>query len=317
MNDKVIIGIVITVLALALSIAAVVTWGVVGLIGVLIVLAIVAIVTFFQQRKGYVRLNELEVGVLFDRHGNFICFLDNEYGRVYPQSANKPNHCQPLDNPIRRHAVNPAQERMTATISKGLITATGTAKQIRTLEGIPIDIPWSFAFRIEVCSILSGIELKMARALPEFSTNIIAGRVKHALQHIISCTPIADLYAFEQGDDDDDGRGPIQRLEDELCVMVMERSKILGITGSGLNDVRLGPIELPAQLEKALRAAHQRQLQTETMGHALEVLQKAVSNFSEEDMQRLTTLERLRIIDENSKSMVYVTDAFVSSKSDS
>ncbi|MCP4424822.1 MAG: hypothetical protein GY803_10045 [Chloroflexi bacterium] len=42
-----------------------------------------------------------------------------------------------------------------------------------------------------------------------------------------------------------------------------------------------------------------------------------MSNFSEEDMQRLTTLERLRIIDENSKSMVYVTDAFVSSKSDS
>ncbi len=62
---------------------------------------------------------------------------------------------------------------------------------------------------------------------------------------------------------------------------------------------------MPSQIEKALKNAHQRKIQTETITKALNGLKEAIDGFESEDMERLAELERLRIVDDKSTSMVY------------
>ncbi|MBK8906051.1 MAG: hypothetical protein IPM53_33035 [Anaerolineaceae bacterium] len=71
----------------------------------------------------------------------------------------------------------------------------------------------------------------------------------------------------------------------------------------------LGPISVPAEVEKALELAHQRQIQAETAAGALTRLQQAIGSFSQRDMRHLAELERLRILDGKDTKPLFIYDA--------
>lgn len=288
--------------------------GTVGLIITAALLFIVFLATSFFTTN-YIRLNEMQVGVLFSRRGNFICFLDNDYynGRLYPRPAGQ----QPYDDntlpkkrakPLNRHKINPAREVLKSTLSKGAIQASGTCAQVRTKEGIPITVPWQVSFRIEVLRILPGLEYKMARVLPDYAANLMTGRITQVIQHLVGRKTIKELYASTDAND-----GAIKRLEDEIRQELLQRTKAIGVTGIAPHNLKIGPIQLPAEIENGLRAAYQRTIHTEMVAEALGTLRQAISAFTQEDMDRLTELERLRIIDEKAKYMT-INESFVNSR---
>ncbi|MCA9962264.1 MAG: SPFH domain-containing protein [Anaerolineales bacterium] len=205
-----------------------------------------------------VHLNELEVGVVFDRWGNFSRFLDSG-----------------------RHFINPFLERMTAKMTKGTRDATGTTSMIRTKEGVPVTVTWSVSFRIEYQRIPDNIKYKMARALPKNAEKMVGGKALRALRHNIERKGIAELHSDKA----------IQTLEAELCQEIFENCKAYGLVEIPPQDVKIGPIVMPEHVEKAIEAAYERKLTVEGMNALREVL----DSFNDDHMERLNTLERFRL----------------------
>jgi hypothetical protein len=267
-------------------------------------LVAVGVVGFFLYDTTHTVLTEMEVGVIFDRHGNFVCFLDNVYGRILPRQPNQPiQQPLPADKQSVRHKIGPT-EHLTDKITKGFQDTKGTSRGIRTRDGIPVDIPWAVSFRLEVTRILPTLEHKMARVLPKYATNMVGNKASHALQHIVEQHTIYELTEV----------GALRALEAELREEIFKRTVAFGLTPDciGPFDVRLGPITLPGELEKALNNAQQRHLHTTMVATALQTLQATVANFREEDMAKLTELERLRILDTKTRSLM-LAETFASS----
>ena len=59
------------------------------------------------------------------------------------------------------------------------------------------------------------------------------------------------------------------------------------------------------EVQKAIEAAHERELQTETTVKALEQIKRAVNEYDDQDIERLAELERLRILDQHGGSLSY------------
>lgn len=240
--------------------------GVTIVIGVLVALGVV----YLFYRFCYIHLNEMEVGVLFDREGNFSRFIDSGH-----------------------HFINPFKEQLTDKLPKGPQSSKGTAKKIRTSEGVAVDIQWDVSFFIDVRKILPGIEHKMARALPKYAANMVGGRVLHSLRHLVEEMGIEELHT----------KGSIKQLEEAMRVEVSRRAKNLGILEIDKSDVKLGPIEMPLPVEKALEANYELKLRVE----ALDLLQQVISKFTDKHMERLGELERLRILD-NGETQFYMME---------
>ncbi len=274
-----------------------------GMIGVALCI-IVALAWLFIElyQRSYVYINEMEVGVVFNRRGNFVCFLDSDYGRIEPNKRPRKRN-----KPLTRHSINPITEKMTGIITKGSQKAEGTLDKFRTVEGVPIKLKWSVSFKIIVTDIKPGLEFKMARALPEFAPNVIGGKAEPALKHILETKHIHELYTY---DDEHSTMGPLQQLEIELRDEVRKLTAIFGAT-IGDRDVKLGPIEFPEGFEEALQHRFQKELQTETLVTALDRLREAIHKYDESDIKRLTELERIRILDEKSDSLMMVSESFV------
>ncbi|MCA9873962.1 MAG: hypothetical protein KC441_09910 [Anaerolineales bacterium] len=285
------------------AVTAVFTWqqgSALAAAGVLLLLwAAMALLLIY--RAGVVVVSEMDVAVIFDRHtGNFAYFIDSTpscdvAGRPFNL------HQQTLINRIFfnhrpfHHFINPLQEHVNDWISKRPQTAKGRTDTIRTREGIPLTITWSLGYNLDPCLILSGIEYKLARALPLYSSNMVSGRAIHSLRHIIEQESVVDLYR----------EYAVKNLEEKLRKEVNTRSQGIGLKEIAPSDTRIGPIEVPPQVEKALEAAHERELNTQTAVKALNKLRNVISTFQPSDMERLAELERLRILDEHGGSLVY------------
>ncbi len=233
---------------------------------------------FSYFRAAEIIVGELEVGVIFVRRTkNFSRFLS-------PGT----------------HFINPITEYCSGMISTGTQNASGMLDNLRTVEGIPVSVGYSVSFSVDPFTILPGIEPKMARALPKAASKIVTGKVAHSLRHLIEEKSIVDLYK----------ENAIKELEDEARGIISERSKILGIKPISSSQMKLGPVRMPEQVEDALKMDYERKLQTGTSIDALEKLHAVVSKFEEKDMQRLSELERLRIV-ENSGSLVFLKDSLI------
>lgn len=241
-----------------------------GWIALLVALGVTAVAVAVLLRYTYVHLNEMEVGVIFWRDGNFSRFLQPGF-----------------------HMINPFLEYQESVITKAPQTASGTDKLFRSKEGIPVTVTWSTSFFIDVTKIKPGLENRLARALPKNAVNMVAGRTKHVLRHIIETKGIEELH----------GPGTIQSMEQEVRLMISQRMSHLGILEISAPDMKLGPIEMPSHVEAALEAAYERKLTVD----ALDRLQAVIRGFTEDDMQKLGELERLRIIN-NADVEVYMMD---------
>jgi regulator of protease activity HflC (stomatin/prohibitin superfamily) len=263
--------------------------------------AVVLLLLGFFFYRGIVVVDEMSAAVVFNRQThNFAYFIDSRSGIDLDQRPFN-HHRHTLLNRFlfnrspSHHFISPLHEHVKAWISKRPQTAKGVTEQVRTREGIPLTIHWSFGYTIDPILIRPGIEYKLARALPEFSNNMIGGRVIHALRYLIEQLSVHELYQ----------ENAIKKLEAALRHEVNQRATNLGFPEIVASDVRVGPIEVPPQVEKAIEAAHERELQTATAVKALRSLHSAISQFGPEDMERLAELERLRILEEHGGSFVY------------
>ena len=272
----------------------------VGVLVALALLLIVAIATYYEH--SYISLNEMEVGVVFNRKGNFVCFLDNDYGRIEPGKPRPRKRAKPLS----RHSINPYEERLTNIMTKSSQKGEGTLDKVRTIEGIPIKIKYAVSFKIIAMNIPAGMEFKMARGLPTKAPGMVSGKASKALAHLIETKSIHDLYRVPGATE---GAGSLQKLENELREIMIEKTKVYG-ADIGKNDVKLGPVELPDGFETALQSKFQKELQTETLVDGLTQLRKAISEYEEDDIKRLSDLVRLRILDEQNEPLM-VTESII------
>ena len=268
-----------------------------------------------SYRGRLVLIDEMEVGVIFNRFNNSFCRFhvspdptpdfncrDYRTTRLIPFATywlklNDPYHIR-----LRWH------EELTGKISKKALSTSGKVTDIRTSDGVPVTIPWKVSYNVDVSLIPEKLRHKMARALPENSDKMVAGKAERAIKHLIENQTIHSLY----------GPGAIQALEQQLCQRIHRQLTVpvnLGFKEIPPKDVTLGPIEIPSNVEKALELAHSRQIQTEMVAGSLERLQRAVNGFSKEDIRRLSELERLRILDDKEVRSLYLSDAFIRSES--
>lgn len=251
-------------------------WLTIPLVIAVIALLVYGVVAY--RKAAVVIIDELHVGTVFNkRTGNFKRFLRPGIYRIDPFTEVKGDE-----------------------IYLGSQSTSGTCEELRTKEGIPLSIEYNVSFSVDPANALPAIHYKMARTLPKYATNIVAGRVKHVLRHLVEQKSIYDLYQEDA----------IKKLETEVRAEVSKRSAAVGVAEISANDMKLGPIRMPPQVEKALKTDYERQLQTATSIGALNKLQAVVSKFDDKHMDRLAELERLRIV-ESSGSLVYLMDSLV------
>lgn len=279
---------------------------------ILLLMIVFGLVFYFRLlQPPLILIDEMEVGVVFNRcNGKFERFIVSpDPDQV--QKRRGPSFCIFLfGQPVLAYndpffvRLRPYERLDETRIPKKSQTTKGELTKLRTKEGILIDIDWSISYFVSIDEILPIIQHKMARALPKFSDKVVSGRAVRALKHIIEQKTIEELYK----------EGALRKLEEEVRRVLNETLNNLGFKEISSRDVKLGPIKIPPNVEKALESAHQRKLQTSTAVSALNDLKAAIENFNDADMRRLAELERLRILDEKTSSLVYMTDASVRSE---
>lgn len=289
------------------TVAAYRAFALAGIIIMTLLLVLFGIVLYVSFRKAAL-VDEMEVGVVFNRFNNsftrFVIGPEPDATRQY-NTYHTPNWI-PFGRTLL--AVNDPHyvrlkwfEEVRSRISKKSQTAKGKLENLRTVEGIPVTIEWKVSYTVDVSLITPKIRHKMARALPESSEKMIAGKAGQALKHLIELRTIQSLY----------GLGALHALEQELCQRLdrqLTQPVNLGFEPLKSKDISLGPIVVPKEVEKALELAHQRQIQAETAAGALIRLQQAIGSFSQRDMKHLAELERLRILDGKETKSLFVYD---------
>ncbi|MCP4424384.1 MAG: hypothetical protein GY803_07835 [Chloroflexi bacterium] len=305
-NGSWIIGFgLVAALALLLSIYQI--WGWSGPAWLLAIVIGLLVVNFFRSLC-IVHINEMEFGVVFYRNGNFSRFLGFGHG---PRA--------------KYHFINPFAERLESKITRGSQKANATTN-VRTRDGVPVDITWAISFKVDTANILEVIDFKLARSLPKAAKNIVGGKAVQSLRHIVEQKYVAELYGVDAS----------KKLERELCDQVNARLQLRhkeafaangvpvvpprpegeGISGLGPDeipwrDVQITAVNLPSDVEKAIEQDYERKLRTKTTLAAMESLRKVVSRYSDIDMERLSELERLRILDGNDGSLAHIMASLV------
>ena len=283
-------NILLAIVAIFLIIA---TWQLLGPWAI-IIYALAGIAVWLYYRNAYILIDEMKYGVVFDRLNDKFLFFVDENGFFIGE-----HYLKRYKTPQYRHHLQPHQE-VKGTIPKGTVTANDTTDFLRTKEGFPVRITWMVDAFFDPHDILPGIEHKMGRALPNVASKMLGKKMRQELRRIIEEKSIEDLYQYSAES------GGVKCLEDEVQTRVSGRIKALG----GIvkpNDVIIGPIELPDEVEKALRAKYQRELQ----GQTLQKLHELARNLNEEDIAKLRALEGLRIL-ENNDALVYMMDSLAS-----
>jgi len=303
------------------TVAAYQAFKFVGLAFLLLITVLFALSILLYYRSRLELIDEMEVGVIFNRFNNSFCrfvvspkptprhnYNNYRITRWIPFSLQWLKLNDPYFVRLRWH------EKLEGKIPKRAQTASGKLENVRTADGIPITISWKVSYKVNVDLISEVIKYKMAHALPEHSGKIVSSRAERAIKHLVELRSIKSLYEF----DNQRGPGIIQGLEEDLCQRIsrqLSHPVNLGFEEFKPKEISLGPIVMPAKVEKALELAHQRKIQTEMVARAMERLQRAVSGFSAEDVRRLSELERLRILDDKEIRSLYLSDAFVGSES--
>ena len=241
-------------------------WQTVGLVAALIFVLSLGIII---ARVSLVRVPEQSVAVVYNGERQ-------AFSRLLPSG---------------RRWLRPFVEEVRATIPLGSETAM-SACQAYTSGGVPLTVRWQATFQIEPQSLSRELQARLALKLARKNKIIVQSHVNNSLQLALSHYTIHDLFAGGE-------RG---RLERAVRQAAAEQLAISGIT---VQRVTIQEMELPAQVQSTLAAAHERAVQTESEARALAYLQKVISQFSDSDMQRLAELERLRVMGQHGVSLVY------------
>ena len=302
----ILLPIVITLIVVAAILLALVAWmnfspeAAIFLYTLLIIGILVSLLIRWFKKHAYILVNEMDAAVIFYKStNNFAYFIDSNPSETVASSRPYNLHNTYLLNRWFKqpyhHFINPFKERVETRVTKRPLSVNDTTSGIRTKEGIPVKIKWAVSYNLDVTLIRPGIEYKLARAIPYFHTNMIKGRAIQSLRYMIEQKNVTELYTTDA----------IKKLEVELRHEVTKRVQGLGFKDISPVDVKVGPVQVPYDVEKAIEAAHERELQTNTTVKALEQIKKAVNEYDNQDIERLAELERLRILDQHGGSLSY------------
>lgn len=190
------------------------------------------------------------------------------------------------------HILKPFVEQLGGVIPVDPGSANGRCQNAQTIGGLPLTVEWTISYTLNPFRIKQENRPKLARNLPNKSGQIITKHANNILRHILSEYSIDDLTK----------PGIQRRLERQVRQQVTER---LANAGFEVSRVMIGAIEMPTEVTNALADAHKRQLQADNEARALSRLQEVVSQFSENDMQRLIELERIYTLGKNGVTLMY------------
>lgn len=221
---------------------------------------------------GFIRIPEMEVGVVFDKRRQ-------AFARFVPSG---------------RHPFNPLTEQFSHTIPTGSGSANGRCQGVQTHGGISLDVEWSANFELDPFQIKAAARPKLARNLPKKANSIVSKHLNNCLRHVIGEMTIDQVCE----------PGATRRLERAVRQQLTVR---LSEAGFSFSRVMVGAIDMPRHVKAALEAAQERAVQTENEARSLARLHEIVSQFSEADMQRLMELERIHALGQNGVTLVYPT----------
>jgi regulator of protease activity HflC (stomatin/prohibitin superfamily) len=237
---------------------------------ILLSLALLGLLTWYFFTEVYVRVEELETGVVFNREtGAFKRFL-----------------------PPGRHFLLPFLEYLQTTMDMSFQSVSGATKGARTSEGLPVTLDWWLAYQLKPLSLTSEMRPSMARALPKFASNMVQNHGINCLQLVVEQFSVDDLCR----------PGIQQQIEQDFKEKAAERLKIFGIE---VGRVMVHSIKLPQQVLDALEDAHEREVHAQSEAEALERLYEVISKFDDNHMARLAELERMRMMGKNGVALVY------------
>lgn len=274
------------------------------LYSLLLVAVMLGLFIHWFKKKAYILVDEMDTAVIFEKgKDKFAYFIDSEIDETQAELKERPfnkHNTRFLNKHLHKkdkyhHFINPFKETVTGRITKKNQSVNGTLPDLRTKEGITVDVSWDVGFKIILTQILPGIEFKMARALPTSAQNMMKGRVNHALRYLIEEKSVWELYRQDA----------LKILEKQLREDVSKRAAAIGVVAIDATDMKLGPIKIPYEVQKAIEAAHERELQTETAVKALEQIKRAINEYDDKDIERLAELERLRILDQHGGALSY------------
>ena len=228
---------------------------------------------------GFIRIPELEVGVVYDKHRQ-------AFARFVPSG---------------RHPFNPLTEQFSHTIPTGSGSANGRCQGVQTNGGISLDVEWSVNFDIDPFQIKASARPKLARNLPKKANSIVSKHLNNCLRHVIGEMTIDQLC----------DPGATRHLERAVRQQLTTR---LSEAGFSFSRVMVGAIDMPRHVKAALEAVQERAVQTENEARSLARLHEVISQFSEADMQRLMELERIHALGQNGVTLVYPTAVNPSAK---
>lgn len=182
-------------------------------------------------------------------------------------------------------------ERVEGKLSTQVKTVRGKCLQAQTQGGITAHVEWSASFTLNPRNISWDFWPQMARALPQHSDRIVRSHGNNCTALVVSELPVSALA-------DNGGRGRLERM---IRAELVERLHPFGVQ---VFRVMVTGVELPAHVNASLEKAHEREVYANSEAAALERLQKAVSQFSDADMERLLLLKQLHEMGENGVSLV-------------
>jgi len=234
-------------------------------VGVLVVvMAVLWFAAWLIVRYFWVRVGEMETAVVFNvERQAFVCFL-----------------------PPGRHLLLFPLEQIKTVVSTAPTSVGGTVLKAQTNGGITTGADWSLTYVFDPAAIQPDLRAIVARVLPAHANRFLRGHVNNCLARLIGRHTVERLS-------DEGARG---RLERELRDDVVERLRPFGIV---VFRLMITGVDLPHPVQTALEAAHERELYASSEARSLERLQRAVSHFSDDDMQRLLQLKQLHELGQN------------------
>jgi regulator of protease activity HflC (stomatin/prohibitin superfamily) len=236
------------------------------------VVALILLAGWVLRRAAFVRIPEMEIGVVYDSGGR-------RFARFLPPG---------------NHWLRPFAEQLTGTIATDSTAVQGRTHGLQTIGGLSLSVEWRLVYDLNPLRVPSDRQAKVARTLSANTAATVRHHVGNVLQHIISEYTIERLTR----------PGAPRQLEVEVKTAVDQRLRPLGFE---IGRVMINAIELPPHVKAALETAHERQMQAENEAQALARLQQVVSQFSDADMQRLIELERIRHIGQHGVIFPYPT----------
>ncbi len=226
-------------------------------------LILVSLAGWFVHRFLWVRVPEMEVWLKFNVESKaFVGYLSPGRHWLWPL------------------------ERIGGKLSTQVKTVRGKCLQAQTQGGITAHVDWSVTYILNPRNISWDFWPQMARVLPQYSDRIVRSHGNNCMALVVSKLPVSTLA-------DSGGRGHLERM---IRAELVERLHPFGVQ---VFRVMVTGFELPAHVQASLEKAHEREVYANSEAAALERLQKAVSQFSDEDMERLMLLKQLHEMGEN------------------